>query len=91
MKLIRGEPDITGRVWSMAAIDLPKPTLTPYFTLGCTSRNTATNRAYRKTSGHCSTSILLSKVLRRLPLLSLQRTSRKQRSTCFWKTPKTCL
>lgn len=32
MKLIRGEPDITGR--SMAAIDLPKPTLTPYFTLG---------------------------------------------------------
>ena len=34
MKLIRGEPDITGRVWSMAAIDLPKPTLNPYCTLG---------------------------------------------------------
>lgn len=90
MKLIRGEPDITGRVWSMAAIDLPKPTLTPYFTLGLHVEEHSDKPGVPE-SGHCSTSILLSKVLRRLPLLSLQRTSRKQRSTCFWKTPKTCL
>jgi hypothetical protein len=33
-ELISQKPHITGRVWSMATIDFPKPTGTPYFTFG---------------------------------------------------------